>query len=280
MIRWMRQTRDAGAEDEGACRLPYAGCDLGIITAKAVIVENSRILAAETLPYKSFPDQAAARAMELALARAGLSQGDIGCCLATGMGARAVTFAADAVSEIASLHRAMRQLNPRARTVIDVGGHSFMAFNITEGGGIKESAVTDKCAAGTGLLLDVMANVLEMPLDELNSAAAASNHPVYINNQCPIFVESEVVSLINDGHDGLDLFAGVAASLAGKIAGLVGRVDLIPEVVMVGGVVRNSLLVSNLERKLGQPLARLDGVEPQTVAAYGAALLAEGRKRG
>ena len=280
VIWWLGRPWNAGAGDEGAGTLPYAGCDLGIGTAKAVIGENGRIVAAEILPYKSFPDQAAARAMELALARAGLCRADIGCCLATGMGARAVTFAADAVPEIISLHRAVRQLNPRARTVVDVGGHSFMAFNITEGGEIRESAVTDRCAAGTGLLLDVMANALEMPLDELNAAAAGSNHPIYINNQCPIFVESEVVSLINDGYDGLDIFAGVAASLAGKIAGLVGRVDLIPEVVMVGGVVRNSLVVGNLERKLRLSLARLDGVEPQVVPAYGAALLAEERRHG
>lgn len=244
-----------------------------------VIVENSRILAAETLPYRSFPDQAAVGAMEGALAKAGLRREDIALCLATGMGIRAVAFADDAVSEIISLHRAVRQLNSRARTVIDVGGHSFMAFNITEDGEIKESAVTDRCAAGTGMVLDAMAKVLEMPLDEMNTSAARSKKPVYINNQCPIFVESEVISLTNDGHDVLDLFAGVAASLAGKIAGLVGRVDLIPDVVMVGGVIRNSLVVSNLERKLGLGLTRLDGIDPQTVAAYGAALLAEERHR-
>jgi predicted CoA-substrate-specific enzyme activase len=196
------------------------------------------------------------------------------------MGAKAVVGADDSVAEIICLHRGVRQLNPRARTVVDVGGHSFMAFNVTESGGIGESAVTDRCAAGTGMVLDAMAKVMEMPLDELNAAAASANHPVYINNQCPIFVESEVVSLISDGHDSLDIFAGVAASLAGKVAGLVGRVDLIPEVVMVGGVVRNSLVVSNLERKLGLPLSRLDGIEPQIVAAYGAALVAEDRKRG
>ncbi|OGO07730.1 MAG: hypothetical protein A2Y61_04715 [Chloroflexi bacterium RBG_13_60_13] len=218
--------------------------------------------------------------MEAALAGAGLSRESIDSCLATGMGARAVGCASDVVSEIISLHRAVRQLNPRARTVIDVGGHSFMAFNITEGGQIRESAVTDRCVAGTGMLLDAMAKVLEMPLDELNAAAAKSDHPVYISNQCPIFVESEVISLINDGHDSLDLFAGVAASLAGKIAGLVGRVDLIPEVVMVGGVTRNSLVISNLEWKLGVGLTRLDGVDLQTVAAYGAALLAEERHHG
>ena len=89
-----------------------------------------------------------------------------------------------------------------------------------------------------------------------------------------------MISLINDGYDSLDLFAGVAASLAGKITSLVGRVDLIPEVVMVGGVTRNSLVMRNLERKLGLTLADLSGIDAQAVVAYGAALLAEERYVG
>ena len=260
--------------------MPYAGIDLGIVTAKAAIIENGRILAFETLPYKGFPDRAAVKVMEEALAGAGLSQKQIDCCLATGLGAKAVPYADDVIPDIICLNRAVRQLSPGARTVIDVGGHSFTAFNITEGGDIRESAVTDKCAAGIGMLLDVMADVLEMPLDELIQASANSEHHIYINNQCPIFVESEVISLINDGHDSLDIFAAVASAVAVKIAGLVRRVDVEPEVVMVGGVARNSLVVRNLEQKLGLKLADPGGLDPQVVGAYGAALLAEERHRG
>ena len=260
--------------------MPYAGCDLGVVTAKVAIIEDGRILAFETVRYKGLPDQAVTRAMEAAMARAGLSRENVDFCLGTGMGAKAVGCADDIVPEIMCLNRAVRQLNPRARTVIDVGGYSFMAFNITPGGEIVEAAVTDKCVAGSGMILDAMADVLEMPLDELNAAATKSDHPVYITNQCPIFVESEVISLINDGHDGLDIFAGVASAVADKIAGLVGRVDLIPEVVMVGGVTRNSLVMRNLERKLGLALADLSGIDAQAVMAYGAALLAEERHVG
>jgi predicted CoA-substrate-specific enzyme activase len=260
--------------------LLYAGCDLGVVTAKVAIIEDGRILAFETLLYKGFPGQAAIQAKEKALAGAGLSQSRIDYCLATGLGGKAVPYADDVIADIFCVHRAVRQLNPRARTVIDVGGHSFTAFNITEGGHIGESAVTDKCAAGIGMIMDVMANVLETPLDELIQASSGCNHPVYINNQCPIFVESEVISLLNDGRDGLDIFAGVASAVADKIAGLVRRVDVEPEVVMVGGVARNSLVVRNLEKKLGLKLADPGGVNPQVIGAYGAALLAEERKCG
>jgi predicted CoA-substrate-specific enzyme activase len=218
--------------------------------------------------------------MEAVLARAGLSRESVDSCLATGIGAKAVGCADDVVPEINCLHRAVRHLNPRARTVIDVGGYSFMAFNITPWGEFMGPGVPDRCPTGTGMVLDDIADVLEMPLDELNAAAAKSDHPFYITNQCSIFMESEVISLINDGYDSLDVFAGVAASLADKIAGLVRREGLIPEVVMVGGVTRNSLVVRNLERKLGLTLADLSGIDAQVVAAYGAALLAEERYVG
>lgn len=245
-----------------------------------MIIEKGIILAAATLPYEGFPDQAVTRAMEAALDRAGLSREDVDFCLATGMGAKAVGRADDIVPEINCLHRAVRQLNPGARTVIDVGGYSFMAFNIAPSGEFVEASLIDRCPAGTGMVLDAMADILEMPLDELNVAAAKSDYPVYITNQCPIFMESEVISLINDGYDSLDLFAGVAVSLAGKITSLLGRVDLIPEVLMVGGVTRNSLVMRNLEGKLGVMLADLGGIDTQVVAAYGAALLAEERYVG
>lgn len=253
----------------------YAGCDLGFVTAKVAIIDTGRILAFETLQYKGFPERAAVQVMEKALAGAGLSQSQIDFCLATGLGGKAVPYADDAIADIFCLHRAVRQLNPRARTVIDIGGHSFTAFSILEDGDRGESAVTDRCAVGIGMIMDVMASVLETPLDELITAATGSNHPIYINNQCPIFVESEVISLLNDGHDGMDIFAGVASAVADKIAGLVRRVDVEPEVVMVGGVARNSLVVRNLEKELGLKLADLGGVDPQVIGAYGAAQLAE-----
>lgn len=255
----------------------YAGCDLGIVSAKAAIVEDSDLLASEILPYKSFPDQAAVQVMDMALAKVGLSAKHVDHCVATGFGGKAVPHTDGVIPDIICLHRAVRQLNPRVRTVINVGGHTFMAFNITDNGTIGESAVTDKCAAGIGMLIDVMANALEMPLDELIRASADSRHPLYINNQCPIFVESEAISLINDGHDPFDIFAGIASSVATKIAGLVGRVNLNKEVVMVGGVAKNSIVVRNLEEKLGLSLANLDGVDPQIVGAFGAALMAKER---
>jgi predicted CoA-substrate-specific enzyme activase len=254
--------------------LIYAGCDLGIVSAKAAIIQNSDILAFEILPYKSYPKQAAVDVMDKALAKVGLSREQIDSCLSTGFGKNAVSYANGAVPSLVCLHRAIRELNPNIRTVIDVGGHSFAAFNIDDNGRIAATAVTDKCAAGTGKFVDVMANALEKPVEELSQASLSSNNPIPITNQCVIFAESEVISHINNGCDRLDIFAGIASAVAAKIVGLVKRVDVNEEVAMIGGVAKNSIVVRDLERKLGLRFANL-GVDCQVIGALGAALIAK-----
>ncbi|MCK4964225.1 MAG: 2-hydroxyglutaryl-CoA dehydratase [Dehalococcoidia bacterium] len=256
----------------------YAGCDLGILTAKVAIIENNDILAYGILPYRNHPKRAAVEVMDRALADAGLSQEQIDCCLSTGFGKKAVPYADGVVPDMVCLHRAVRELNPETRTVIDVGGHSFTAFNIDDNGKISESAITDKCAAGTGKFIEVMAKALEMPVEGLSQASLGSNNPIPMTNQCVILAESEVISHINVGYDRFDIFAGVAAAVAAKIVGLVKRISVDEEVAMVGGVANNGIVVRDFERKLGLKLADLGGVDPQILGAFGAALTAkEGR---
>ena len=251
-----------------------AGCDLGIVSAKMAIIDGDEVLSLEVLPYKHHPRQAAIEVMDRALARAGLSPEQVDSCLSTGFGKKAVPYANAVVPDMICLHRAVRELNPRVRTVVDVGGHSFTAFNIDDNGRVSATAVTDKCAAGTGRFVEVMADALEMTLDDLAGAALSSDNPVRITSQCVILAESEVVSHVNDGHDPVDIFAGVACSVAARIVGLVRRVDVNEEVAMTGGVAGNAVVVRELERRLGVKLAGLGGVDPQVVGALGAALAA------
>lgn len=253
----------------------YAGCDLGIASAKAAIISDNDILALEILPYKSFPQRAAVEVMDRALARAGLCEERPNGCVATGFGKKAVPYADALIPDMICLHRAIRELNPAIRTVVDVGGHSLTAFNIDDKGSVSATAITDKCAGGTGRFIEVMAKALEMPVDELSRASLVSQNPVRITNQCVVFAESEVISCVNDGYDRLDIFAGIAWSVAAKIAGLVRRVSVDEEVAMTGGVAKNSIVVRDLEEELGLRLASLAGVDPQVVGALGAALLAQ-----
>ena len=256
----------------------YAGCDLGILSAKAAIIENNKTLAYEILPYRNHPKQAAVEAMDKALAYIGLSQERIDCCLSTGFGKKTVPYADGVVPDMVCLHKAVRELNPMVRTVIDVGGHSFTAFNIDDNGKVSASAITDKCAAGTGKFIEVMAKALEMPVEGLNQASLGSNNPVLITNQCVILAESEVISHINAGYDRFDIFAGIADAVAAKIVGLVRRISVDEEVAMVGGVAKNGIVVRAFERKLGLKLTNLGGIDPQVIGALGAALMAKERR--
>ncbi len=252
----------------------FAGCDLGILSAKAAIVEDGEILASEILPYRNLPKEAAREAMDRVLAKVGRSAEWVDGCLATGFGKKAVPFADGEVSEMMSLHRAIREVNPRVRTVVDVGGHSFTAFHINDEGRITEFSITDKCASGTGKFLETMAKALEMPLEELSRTALGSTHPIPITNQCVILAESDVISHVNDGQDSVDIFAGVASYVANSIMGLITTIDVEAEVAMTGGVAKNPIVVRNLEAALGLELADLAGVDPQVLGAVGAALIA------
>lgn len=271
----MNSRGDGGDRGRAVIRLIYAGCDLGIVSAKVAIIENNDILAYGILPYRNHPREAAVEVMDKALADAGLSQDQIDCCLSTGFGKKAVQYADGVVPDMVCLHRAVRELNPTVRTVIDVGGHSFTAFNIDDNGKVSASAITDKCAAGTGRFIEIMAKALEMPVEGLSRASLGSDNPILVTNQCVILAESEVISHINAGYDRFDIFAGIAAAVAAKIVGLVKRIDVDEEVAMVGGVAKNGIVVRAFEKKLWLRLANLGGVDPQVVGAFGAALVAK-----
>jgi len=266
-----------GLWDKESQNVIYAGCDLGIIAAKVAIIQNGDILAFEVLPYECHPKQAAEEVMDKALAKAGLRREQISCCLSTGFGKDAVSYAKGNVAPMVCVHRAIKKLNPKIRTVMDVGGHTFRAFNTTEDSSrIVEIAVTDQCAAGTGKFIDVMADVLEKPVEELSQAALSSNNPISVSNTCVIFAESEVISAIHSGHNALDIFAGIASGVAAKIMGHLTRIAVIKEVAIVGGVAKNAVVVRELENKLGLKFANLE-VDPQVVGALGAALIAKDR---
>ena len=252
----------------------YGGCDLGVVSAKAAIIDDEGLLASEILPYSSFPQEAASAVLEKALSGAGLAGRRMERCVSTGFGGKAVPHSDGVAPDTICLQRAVRKLNPNVRTVINVGGHSFMAFYVDAAGGLGESAVTDFCTAGMGMLLEVISTALEVPLGELVRESGSPGRPLFIDNQCPIFAESEAISLINEGYDRSDVYAGIVSAVANKIAGQARRLGVIQEVAMVGGVAKNRLVMAHLEKNLRLRFADLGGLDPQVVSAYGAALLA------
>jgi predicted CoA-substrate-specific enzyme activase len=254
--------------------LAYAGCDLGIATAKIVIVENSQIIASEVLPYTNLPRQAATNVMHRALEMADIPYDQIDCCLSTGFGKKAVPYVDGIIPDTVCILRAVQELNQKIKTVIDVGASSFNAFSINNSGWMSETTIQNKCAEGNGLFIDLMVKALRMPLDELTRGALNSQNPVRITSQCAILAESDVVSHLNDGHNAYDVFAGVANSISNRIAALVRQVGAVEEVLMIGGVAKNAIVVRELEKELGLRLAD-PFVDHQVFAAFGAALAAE-----
>lgn len=251
----------------------YAGCDLGTVAAKVVIMDGGTLLAAEAIAYRNLPKQAAVDVFEKALAGAGVSAEEIDYCVATGFGKKTVAFADADVPELVAVNRAVGRLNPEVRTVIDAGGQSMKALSIGAKGRIVDSAANEKCASGTGKFMEVMARALGMPLGELCELAISADGIVPITSQCGVFAESEVISYVNDGKDRADIFAGISRSVASKVSSLVRRIDVIEPVVLVGGVAKNAAVRRHLEEELGLKLAVLN-MDPQLVGALGAALIA------
>lgn len=256
----------------------YAGCDLGSVTARVVIIEDDAIVSSETMPYKKLPVQAAVEAFEKALSNVSLSQDRIDYCVATGFGKKAVPFADADSAEVVCLSRAFRLLHTDVRTVIDVGGQSMRAINFSAKGKVVDSTVNEKCAAGTGRFIEVMAKALELPIEEVSALAFESKAPVSITSQCGVFAESEVITYVNGGRDRADIVAGIARSVAAKVSSLVRRISLEEKVAMVGGVALNAGVRGYVEEDLGVKLTELEA-DPQLYGALGAALVAKEKHR-
>jgi len=256
----------------------FAGCDLGTIAAKVVILQDDSVAAAKILPYKNLPKQAAVAVFEETLSELGLKPEGVDACVATGFGRKAVLFAKSDVPEVVCLGRAVRRLNPAVRTVIDVGGQSIRAFGLGENGKVTDSTGNEKCAAGTGKFIEVMAKALELPLEQAGELSLTSKSPVNITSQCGVFAESEVITHVNDGTDRADIIAGINRSVAGKISSLVKRITVTEPITMVGGVAKNQGVKQFLQTDHGLNLIDL-AFDPQLVCALGAAIIAQERHK-
>jgi predicted CoA-substrate-specific enzyme activase len=251
-----------------------AGCDVGSLTAKAVILSEGRVVANAVIRATSRPEESARKVMDMALSQAGLTFQDLAYVIGTGYGRRQIPFVNEVVSEIVCHGKAAQWLMPSIRMVIDVGGQDAKAIRVDGSGSIVRYVYNDKCASGTGRFLEIMAEALEVALEELGELALVSQEPVSISNQCTVFAETEVVSLLNNGKAIADIACGLVRAMAHRIASLAKGIGLEQDITMSGGVAKNQGMFSALEEVLGVEIKRLDG-DPQLNGALGAALLAE-----
>ncbi|HHT9130729.1 MAG TPA: 2-hydroxyacyl-CoA dehydratase, partial [Candidatus Brocadiaceae bacterium] len=191
---------------------------------------------------------------------------------ATGYGRIKVPFANEVVTEITCHAKGANYYFPKARTIIDIGGQDSKVIKVDARGNVLDFVMNDKCAAGTGRFLEVMARTVEIDLEDMGQISLSGKDNVSISSLCTVFAESEVVSLIGADHKTADICRALHISIAKRITAQVKRIGLEEEIVMTGGVAKNIGVVTELEKNLGCKIKISE--EPQINGALGAALIA------
>jgi len=251
-----------------------AGCDVGSLTAKAVIMEKGRIISSALLRSKTNPQLSAEAVMQEALSKAGLSMDNIRYCIGTGYGRKNISFVDKDISEIACHGKGARWLNPGARTIIDIGGQDCKAVRLDKDGNVVKFVANDKCASGTGRFLEVMARLLNIPIEDMGSLSSKSTAPITLSSTCTVWAQADIIKYINSGHKIEDIGAGVNSAMAKRAAILANSVGIEQDVCMTGGVAKNEGVVQDLEKLLGKNIKKMRKADPQIAGAIGAAIFA------
>ena len=249
------------------------GIDIGSTASKCVMLSDGKELVAKSLVSVGAGTSGPQRAITQVLERAGKTREDMSYILATGYGRNSMLELADhQMSELSCHAKGAAFLFPEVHTVVDIGGQDVKVLQI-ENGVMTNFVMNDKCAAGTGRFLDVMARVLEVKVEELGDLGAQSTKNVPISSTCTVFAESEVISQLSMDTAKCDIINGIHHSVAARVAGLAHRVGIREQVVMTGGVAQNKGVVSALEDELGtiihtSPLTQYNGALGAALFAY------------
>lgn len=256
----------------------YAGVDVGSRTIKVVIIdENERQIVASGICDQGI--RQASLALELfdqVLKDAGIDRGDIARIIATGYGRNAIEWADMTVTEITCQANGIRHQYPDVRTIIDIGGQDSKVIRLDERGIVYDFVMNDRCAAGTGRFLEIVAERLEIGLKELGMMAEAAVHPSVISSMCAVFAETEIVGLLAGEECPADLAAGVQQAVAKRIVSMLGsRIN--GPVVFTGGVALIPGMALTLETMMERTVIIAEA--PQATAALGAAVIACGQRK-
>ena len=254
--------------------MPVAGVDVGSVAAKAVVLDEEKkiILGRAVLPTGWNSREAGEQVLQAACRAAGVEPAGLRRVVGTGYGRVALPFADKVVTEISCHARGASWLFPATGVVLDIGGQDSKVIRLDENGAVANFVMNDKCAAGTGRFLEMMARTMEMDLDQMSEAGLTYKEDITISSMCTVFAESEVVSLIAQNKETDDIVHGLNKAVASKTAALAKRVGGEERYMMTGGVSKNKGLVKTLEEKLGTTLVISD--KAQLCGALGAALFA------
>ncbi|MBQ3291516.1 MAG: 2-hydroxyglutaryl-CoA dehydratase [Mogibacterium sp.] len=249
------------------------GIDIGSTTSKCVLMRDGQDIIASSLRIGGLGTEGPAEALAELWEKAGITSEDVDRTIVTGYGRNKYEGADGEVSELTCHALGGRWVFPELRTLIDIGGQDAKIISLSESGRMSNFVMNDKCAAGTGRFLDVMANILRMNVDELDECASKSVKPASISSTCTVFAESEVISQLANGVERPDLVAGICESVASRVGALARRAGVVPKVCMSGGVAKNGAVRRALAKSLGtdidfDPMAQYFGAIGAALYAY------------
>ncbi len=249
------------------------GIDVGSITTKAAVVKDGEVIADQVVMTGYNARLAGENLFDAILQECGLDRDGIDKIISTGYGRNSLAFADKAVTEITCHAAGSFYLNPEVRSVIDIGGQDSKAIAVSDSGSPLNFVMNDKCAAGTGRFLEVMARALEVDLDNFGDFSLKAQQSSSISSLCTVFAESEVISLIANGEKRENIVAGIHDAIAARVVTMANRIGFTPKIMMTGGVAKNSGVVRALEQKIGHKIEVSE--KSQVTGAIGAAILAQ-----
>ena len=250
-----------------------AGIDSGAKNTKTVILKDGKSIGRGKALTGFDLMKAVKASLAEALNQAGIQWEDIYMVAGTGSGKEAITIADVKVSDIQAMARAAHYFFPRVRTVADVGAEEGRAAKLDDKGDIDDFTINEKCASGAGSFIEAMARALEVTIEEMGTLCLQSNKEIPMNAQCAIFAESEVVGLIHAKTAKADISKAIHDSMASRIATMIRRIGVNPDVMMIGGMANNPGFIAAVERELKTDIILIPE-KPEFGAAIGAALAA------
>ena len=246
------------------------GIDIGSVAAKAAAFNGEKIIATAISPTGWSPKEVGEKLLKEILEKTNTTKENIKTIIGTGYGRVSLPFINKAVTEISCHGKGAFYLDPEIRTVIDIGGQDSKVIKLNSHGQVVDFLMNDKCAAGTGRFLQVMANALAVDVGELSDLATGVE-PANISSMCTVFAESEVVSLVAEGTSKETIASGLLHSVCNKTYSLASRVGVENKVFFSGGVSRNKLMGDLLSEKLG--IEVISSKESPYLGAIGAAII-------
>lgn len=248
------------------------GIDIGSTACKGVVLRDGKEIVGTSVIQTGTGTSGPARVYADIFGVSGIEPQDVFRTVVTGYGRLTFEKADSQVSELSCHAKGVHFLLPKARTIIDIGGQDAKALKLSPQGTLTGFVMNDKCAAGTGRFLDVMAKILEVDIGAMAALSEESTARVSISNVCTVFAESEVISQLAAGKTRADIAAGIHQSVANRVAGLARRVGIEPEVVITGGVAQNLGVVKAMSEILDMTIN--PAPMPQLTGALGAAIYA------